>query len=114
MSKKNSPFRVFYRDYNHDVSISSSAPEPLAADRISPLAEKILASEDNFFGVVDGNGLVLQAYLEDEENVALELMFPESQGCFQLICSKDEALKLLSALPSAFSEDMLPGGGYCL
>ncbi|RTZ72167.1 MAG: hypothetical protein DSZ00_08940, partial [Gammaproteobacteria bacterium] len=40
-------FPVFYCDFLRDLSISSSKPEPLAADRLVPLAEQLLVAEDN-------------------------------------------------------------------
>ena len=53
-------YRVFYRDYVHQVSISSTQPEPLAAGRLGALAEQLLQHADNFLGVVDDQENILQ------------------------------------------------------
>ncbi|MGV6827166.1 MAG: hypothetical protein ACWA5Q_09325 [bacterium] len=109
---KNKTFRVFYRDYEHGVSISSSEPEQLDADRLVPLATQLLNCEDNFLGVVDDNDLVLQLYLEDSGRIVMELLFPESRGFMQCRRERDEAMDILRALPAAFGDDLLPGANY--
>lgn len=106
-------FRVFYRDYVNDVAVSSAAPETLAADRVGPLAEALLQHADNFLGVVDRNELIVQAYLDDDEQqVFLELLYPENQGLMRLCLNWAEAVELLAALPDEFDESLLPGAEY--
>lgn len=117
MSEKLRVFDVFYRDYRHDVSISSAAPEPLDAKRLAPLAEKLLESPDNFFGVVDKQNTILQLYLDDEAEgaepqVIAELLFAEQPGYFQLHLSLAEALQLLDRLPDEFDDTLLSGGRF--
>lgn len=106
-------FKVFYRDYVNGVSISSMRPESLAADRVAPLAESLLQHAENFLGVVDANDLVLQAYLDDDEqSVFLELLYPENQGLMRLNVSWAEAVELLGSLPAEFDESLLPGAQF--
>jgi len=106
-------FRVFYRDYVNGVAISSSAPEALAGERLGPLAETLLQHADNFLGVVDANELVLQAYLDDDEqSVYLELLYPEGQGVMRLQLSWADAVELLDSLPAEFDESLLPGAQF--
>ncbi len=106
-------FRVFYRDYVNDVSISSARPESLAAERIAPLAETVLQHADNFIGVVDANELVLQLYLDDDESsVFLELLYPEGQGMLRLNLPWEQAVAVLRDLPEAFDEGLLPGAQF--
>lgn len=109
--KKIHVFRVFYRDYANDVSISSAAPESLLADRIAPLAERLLVNDDNFLGVLDDDELVLQCY-RDGDQMVLELLFPESPGYLQKRVGVAEALALLASLPAHFDEGLLPGAHY--
>lgn len=109
----NRVFKVFYRDYVNGVSISSMRPESLAADRVAPLAEALLQHAENFLGVVDANDLVLQAYLDDDEqSVFLELLFPENQGLMRLNLSWSDAVELLGALPAEFDQTLLPGAQF--
>lgn len=110
-------FDVFYRDYRHNVSISSATPEPLNAKRLAPLAEKLLESPDNFFGVVDDKNTILQFYLDDEAKspeaaIVAELLFAENPGYYQADMSLADALSLLAKLPSQFGNDLLTGGRF--
>jgi len=104
-------FDVFYCDFLRDLSISSSKPEPLAAERLVPLAEQLLVVEDNYLGVVDANEVILQLYLSGSEMV-VELIFPETTGILQKRMPVEEALQLLDTLPETFSEELLPGANY--
>lgn len=102
--------RVFYRDYVNDVSIRSSAPESLLAERLVPLAERLLVSVDNFLGVVDRHDTILQCYLNDDhDEVVLELVVPEQPGCLRQTLPRAQALQRLADLPERFDETLLPG-----
>ncbi len=104
-------FRVFYRDYANEVAISSAQPEQLAADRLAPLAQHLLTSEDNFLGVVDASDTILQFYL-DAGKIVVELLYPDTAGCYRSHMVEDAALALLARLPAAFDEGLLPGGQF--
>lgn len=105
--------RVFYRDYPNAVSISSAQPETLQANRIVPLAERLLVPGDNFLGVVDRNDVILQCYVADDpDEITLELVYPEATGCMRLTLPRQQALELLDALPEAFDESLLLGAQY--
>jgi len=105
-------FTVFYRDYENDVSIKSTDPESLNADRIEPIAKRLLANPDNFLGIVDVSDQILQCYLEDDGDVVFELLYPESEGCMRLKMDWDKAMKLLADLPQPFTEKLLPDATY--
>ena len=109
---KSREFKVFYRDYKHDVSISSASPEPLAIDRLAPLAERLLADPDNFLGVEDENHTVLQLYASEDGSVILELLYPESDGCLRLRRTRQQAMEILCKLPAVFEDGLLPGANY--
>lgn len=112
-STKPRSLRVFYRDYPNEIAISSLQPEPLAAERVSPMARTVLQHADNFFGVVDSEEAILQLYLDDDESsVMVELLYPESQGMLRRRMSLEEALSLLSDLPDPFEESLLPGAQF--
>jgi hypothetical protein len=105
--------RVFYRDYDNAVSIVSSQPEPLAAARVMPLAERVLAGADNFIGVVDRNDVILQAYPADQAGrVVVEMLYPEADGCLRLVLALADALALLDDLPDEFDEGLMIGAQY--
>ena len=111
--EKISQFKVFYRDYVNGVSISSASPEALGGDRIPALAEALLQHADNFLGIVDVNDQVLQVYLDDDEqNVFIELLYPEGQGALRLKLPWIDALQVLTGLPEAFAESLLPGAQF--
>ena len=105
-------YRVFYRDYVNEVSISSTEPEPLAADRLVPLAETLLVHEDNYLGILDGNDVLLQLYRTADGGIVLELSYPEANGCMQLRGSWQAAMELLAGLPREFTEDLLPNAHF--
>jgi len=105
--------RVFYRDYANDVTIRSTQPESLLANRVVPLADRLLGSADNFLGIVDQNDTILQCYVADEPaEVTLELVFPEASGCLRLTLPRTRALDLLDHLPDSFDEQLLQGAQY--
>ena len=102
-------FQVFYRDYAHEVAISSAQPESLLAERVSALAERLLINEDNFLGVIDRNEFVLQLYLQDDGLVAVELLRPDVRDYLRGAMPREQALALLSALPEVFGPELIPG-----
>lgn len=104
-------FKIYYCDFIHDSSISSSKPEFLAADRLVPLAEHLLAAEDNYLGVLDNAETILQFYLTGKDMV-VELLYPEGKGMLQSKMSLEEGMKLLGSLPDEFSEELLPGATF--
>lgn len=104
-------FAVFYRDYANEVVISSANAEPLAADRLMHLAERLLVHEDNFLGVQDTNDCILQCYLDGDRIIA-EILYPESTGCLRSTMSKEQLMQLLDSLPASFDEKLLPGAKY--
>ena len=105
-------FSVFYRHYEHDVTIKSTEPEILAADRLAAVAEHLLSSEDNFFGILDNGDAILQLYLDDDGSIVAELIYPDVDGCFRARMSLQEVTTLLGRLPSVFTEDLLPGAQF--
>ncbi|MCB1772959.1 MAG: hypothetical protein KDI88_05045 [Gammaproteobacteria bacterium] len=105
--------RVFYRDYVNAVTIASSQPESLSADRVSALADRLLVSEDNFIGVVDRNDVILQGYVDDDGDcIVLEMVYPEATGCLRLALPRADALDLLGDLPDVFDASLLAGAQY--
>lgn len=105
--------QVFYRDYVNDVTIKSSEPESLMANRIVPLADRLLASPDNFLGIVDRNDTILQCYIADDPAVVtLEVVYPEVTGCLRLTLPREQAFDRLDRLPDTFDESMLQGAQY--
>lgn len=106
-------WKVFYRDYANAVSISSAQPESLPADRLVPLAERLLGDADNFLGVVDHADSILQCYCaERDDAITLELLYPEASGCLRLTVPREQALALLDRLPETFDEQLLQGAQY--
>lgn len=105
-------FNVFYRDYLHDVSISSSSPESLEGDRLVSLAEHLLNNPDNFLGVEDNSHTVLQLYANEDGSIIMELLYAESKGCLQLKRTRQQALDILDQLPAVFEDGLLPGANY--
>lgn len=105
--------RVFYRDDANAVSVASTHPESLPADRIVPLADRLLVAGDNFLGVVDYNDTILQCYAGgDPETITLELIYPEASGCLRLTLGREQALDILDRLPEHFDESLLSGAQY--
>ena len=108
MTGKQQVFGVFYRDYAHDVTISSANPESLLAARIPALADRLLVDADNFLGIVDRNDVILQLYLDDDGAVVLELLYPGSDRIVSSRLPRAEAMAWLEDLPAVFDEAMLP------
>ncbi|WP_456375598.1 hypothetical protein [Thiolapillus sp.] len=111
MMEEERGFRIYYCDFVHDSAISSSKPEFLAADRLVPLAEHLLAAQDNYLGVLDANDNILQFYMSGKEMV-VELLYPDAQGMMQCKLPLEKGMQLLASLPDEFSEQLLPGAAY--
>ena len=108
-----SQVRVFYRDYVNDVSIASTAAEPLDTARVAPLAETLLTAPDNFLGIIDAADAVLQCYLAEQPgDVVLELLYPETEGYLRIVLPRPEAMARLTDLPEQFDDALLAGGQY--
>ena len=71
----------------------------LAADRLAAVAEHMLTSPDNFFGVLDNGDAILQLYLEDDGSIVAELIYSDVDGCFRACMSLQEATTLPLCLP---------------
>jgi hypothetical protein len=109
MTGRQRVFGVFYRDYAHEVAVSSARPESLLADRIPALAERLLVNADNYLGVVDRNDVILQLYREDDSQVEVELLRPNTPAYLHCVMSLPEVLALLADLPEVFDASLLPG-----
>lgn len=107
MAKRQQVFGVFYRDYAHEVVISSAKPESLLAERIPALASHLLVNEDNYLGIVDCKEVILQLYLHDDDHVVTELLRPDTPGCLRSTVTLAQALDLLSDLPACFGPGLL-------
>ncbi len=107
MAQKLKVFGVFYRDFVREVVISSAKPESLLADRIPALARRLLVNEDNYLGVVDQHEMILQLYLDDDGQVVMELLRPDTPGCLRSTVPMAEAIERLSDLPERFDANML-------
>lgn len=77
------------------------------AERIPALASRLLVNEDNYLGVVDRNDVILQSYLDDDDQVVMELLRPDTPGCLRSTLTLAQALELLSDLPACFGPDLL-------
>ena len=104
-------FNIYYCDFVHDSSISSSKPEFLAADRLVSLAEHLLAAEDNYLGVFDDEDNILQFYLSGKDMV-VELLYADAKGMMQAKMPIESGMELLGSLPDRFTEELLPGASY--
>jgi hypothetical protein len=100
-------FGVFYRDYAHDVAISSARPESLLGSRLPALAERLLVDEDNFLGIVDRNENILQLYLDDDGLVVVELLRPGRDDLDQVRLPLAQVLARLADLPADFDRRLL-------
>ncbi len=113
MPQREPVFRVFYQDYHGGMAVSSAQPEQLARSRLRPLAESLLAAEDNYLGVIDADEQILQLYAADEPGqIQLELLYPEGEGMLRTQMDRAQALALLDRLPEHFEAALLPGAQY--
>jgi hypothetical protein len=110
VTREEKVFGVFYRDYAHEIAISSAHPESLLATRIPALAERLLVDRDNFLGIVDRNDAVLQLYQQDDGTVAVELLRSGRGDFLRGSAPLAEVLALLADLPPVFVDDLVPNG----
>jgi len=100
-------FEVFYQDYASGEKVSSSAPEIMRRDRLVDLFERLLTEEDNYIGVIDPAGRVLQCYrAEPYGPILLELLSPEGRQLARVSCEWVRLIDFLEELPARFPANL--------
>ncbi len=96
-------FKVFYRDELNGQAVASTNPQSMLLMNIPELAERILQHADSFIGIIDTNDTILQLYLDGEDQVMLEMIFPNAvEGHVEPYAYQD-ALRKINGLPAQFS-----------
>lgn len=105
-------FQIFYRDYERDIAVKSTEAEWVDSEALQRMAWLILVKPDNFFGITDSGGAILQLAVADADYLLVELIYPDSTAALRKRMSRSEAEVLLKQLPDPFDESLLPGAAY--
>lgn len=92
--------QAFFTCYSRGQSVSSSRPQTLDTDDLRRLLLYCLLEEDDFMGVLDAEGVVLEFIRTGAGEVMVELPDLEAHGSLQRCLSLEEALEFLERLPA--------------
>ncbi len=97
-------YNVFYHCYSREVSAEADDNATMSAAEIVAQFPEILLKPDDFFGIVDANGVTLQFMRNRVERVLMEIPFPEKEGSYGNHTNLQAALEVLKQLPESFEE----------
>jgi hypothetical protein len=102
-------FTTFYTSYSLQKSVSSAAPETLDGDRIKYLLQEGVRGEDDFLGIIDKEGRVLQFMVRQTGGYLAEIVQPEEKCSLQQTLSASELIAFMDNLPSNLANLDLSG-----
>ncbi|MFT5523210.1 MAG: hypothetical protein ACI9HK_001156 [Pirellulaceae bacterium] len=94
-------FDVFYMCYSTEANVDSEVPVPMDSAEIGAAFREHVREQDDFFGVVDAGGVVLQVMRNVHNRCWIEIPSQRKQGSYGRHTTIDEARELLANLPSA-------------
>lgn len=97
-------YKVFYHCYSREVSAEADDNATMSAAEIVAQFPEILLKPDDFFGIVDANGVTLQFMRNRVERVWMEIPCPEKEGSYGNHTNLQAALEVLKQLPESFEE----------
>lgn len=97
-------YRVFYHCYSRDVSAADTDGIQLSADEIVVQFPEIMLKPDDFFGIVDADGLILQFMRNRVDRVWMEIPCQEKAGSYGGHTKLGAAIDVLKTLPASFEE----------
>jgi hypothetical protein len=93
-------FSTFYTSYTLQQSIPSTAPQTLDRDQLALLLRDGLGGEDDFVGIVDQAGRVLQFLCGEPGHYIAEIPQIDAQQSLQRILPESELSEFIATLPS--------------
>lgn len=99
-------YRVFYSCAATGDAVDSETPYSTDRDTMIAMAQQLLRSEGDYYGIIDENGVALQFMVENQETLWMEIPVPAEQGSYGGQLPFSELEKTLLALAPPFD----PGG----
>ena len=104
-------FYCFYAESDDGVPSTKPVRMPLTAicDDLLPR----MTSEGDFIGLIDAQGVTLQACCEPDENCYwVEMPAPKEKGSHGQYCTFDELMEIFKKLPAEFTAAAFPGFAF--
>ena len=101
-SRKMTSYNVFYNCYSSGASAEQEAGVKMNAEQIIADFPRMLVEPDDFFGIIDPNGVTLQFMRNRLERVWMEIPCPEKDGSYARHSNMAEVIELLKSLPETF------------
>lgn len=92
-------YHVFFTCYSRNEVVPSSHPQPMDGKSLQQLLVYCLREEDDFIGVVDKEGVVLEFILTATGTILAEIPNVKAHSSLQRYLSLEEALTFLEKLP---------------
>ena len=75
-------FKVFGTCYETDTTILATDPYTTDRDNMVSMAQQLLRSDGDFFGVIDENNVTLQFMMDGAGGVWMEIPIPSKNGSY--------------------------------
>ena len=75
-------FKVFGKCYGTDTTILATDPYTTDRDNMVSIAQQLLRSDGDYFGLIDGNNVTLQFIMDDAGGIWMEIPIPAKNGSY--------------------------------
>ena len=102
-------YRVFYTCYGTDDSVESNEPFMTDRDTMISMAQQILRSDGDFFGLSDDNHITLQFMMEKGNKIWMEIPAPVDGGSYGKQINASDLEAALLSIDQPFEPDEMAG-----
>jgi hypothetical protein len=95
-------YSVYFCCYQSGESVSSADPLPFAADALATLLERVVLGEDDYLGILDSNGDVVQILYAGLDRYQVEVLDSMAQCRTKATLSQSALRHFLAHLPRHF------------
>ena len=94
--------RVFYCTYQNDECVESSNPIQVDGSEIGELLERVGRMKTNFVGFVDEDGTALQFFVDDIDEIWVEIPIPSQKGSYGAKIDQSQMQEIVQDLAAPF------------
>jgi len=95
--------RAFYCIHAERSCAETKALVPVSARDAKALAQRALATKDDFVGFVDAQETTLQFYVEAADSILVDMPVPKLQGSYATHMTRAQAVQLIARLAPPLS-----------
>ena len=98
-------YKVFYQDYKKNEGPSSSSPKTMTKESILEKIEILNEDEENFFGIIDSNGVTLQFHAYPKPKIWAEVVVKEEKGSYGAKIKYQEVVTIIKDLDGTIDKN---------